>query len=51
MITMRQAVDRIWATPSCARGNARTGAWLLPMDAYFTTMRLLSHPTCRASAG
>jgi len=44
MITMRQAVDRmlgeVFARGSESRG---TGAWLLPMDAYFTDEAIVIH--------
>ena len=44
MITMRQAVDRMLGD-ACVRGaeSRGTGAWLLPMDAYFTDEAIVIH--------
>lgn len=44
MITMRQAVDRMLGDAFVRGTESRgTGAWLLPMDAYFTDEAIVIH--------
>jgi len=44
MITMRQAVDRMLGDAFVRGAETRgTGAWLLPMDAYFTDDAIVIH--------
>ena len=44
MITMRQAVDRMLGDAFVRGTETRgTGAWLLPMDAYFTDEAIVIH--------